>query len=129
MFPIIIHSKIKISYPSIEQLHTDTRSPGVINRSEVSIRLTPRGDLSHNTQSVITNYTPYGTSALQTELPDHNNNNNKNSSNKNNNNSNNNNNNNIITNNMNNNNIKNNNNKNKNNKNIIISNKNNIIIK
>ena len=70
MFPTIIHSKIEISYPSIEQLHTETRSPGVINRSEVSIRRTPRGDLSHNTQSVITNYTPYGTSALQTELPD-----------------------------------------------------------
>ena len=71
MFTTIIDSKIGISYPSIEQLPTETRSPGIINRSEVSISLTPRGDLSHNTQSVITSYTPYGTSALQTELPDY----------------------------------------------------------
>ena len=71
MFTTNIDSKIEISYSSTEQISPETRSPGISDRSRVSITLTPRGDSLQNTQRVTTYYTPYGASASETELPDH----------------------------------------------------------
>ena len=75
LYNIVVHNYNRFQNRDLIFIHRttppETRSPGVINRSGVSVNLTPRGDLLQNTQSVTTTYTPYGTSASETELPDH----------------------------------------------------------